>query len=277
MRTTDKNFSNFKSSEINYRIALCDPKRNGLRYLKTLIYSLASRLSEKSLKKLLNIKNRDIGRPIAVKYRSLDICLDYLQAVMELEFLEENMEIENIKILEVGAGYGRTCHALLSNFQIKSYTIVELCNYQLIQKYLKEVLESSTFEKVCFFKYPNIPLENFDLVINIDSFGEMPVSAVKKYLAFIDEYCFGFYTKNTVGKYLEKELDDHWRGEALVKKALKSGLLQEIINPFDESEIRRKSRDFLRIYQPGSRWNCIAHSWPQSWPHYWQSLYKKEV
>ena len=44
-------------------------------------------------------------------------------------------------VLEIGAGYGRTCHGLLSNLHINEYTIIDLEN---MLEHSKEYLKSSS-------------------------------------------------------------------------------------------------------------------------------------
>jgi hypothetical protein len=82
--TKDKiqDLKNFKSSDVNFRITLWDPKTNGLRYLKLLLYYVAASMPSEIFKKILKIKNRDIGNPITIKYNSEEICLDYLQILI---------------------------------------------------------------------------------------------------------------------------------------------------------------------------------------------------
>jgi putative sugar O-methyltransferase len=100
--------TDFKSSSVNFRLTMWNPRNNGMRYLKTLIYNLCALLTEEDLQNLSRIRNRKYGNPIAVCYNRQEICLDYLQAIYELGFLQKNMRLDGFRILEIGAGYGRT-------------------------------------------------------------------------------------------------------------------------------------------------------------------------
>src|SRR3990172_5817820 len=74
-----RHLDDFKSSAVNFKIALWNPDTNGVRYLKALIYNLCKLLSHENRKRMLNIKNRHVGKPFAVRYDGMEICLDYLQ------------------------------------------------------------------------------------------------------------------------------------------------------------------------------------------------------
>ena len=63
-----ENIDDFKSSDINSKIALFNPKTNGVRYLKTLIYNIASELNENEWALLENIPEHNFGRPITITY-----------------------------------------------------------------------------------------------------------------------------------------------------------------------------------------------------------------
>jgi putative sugar O-methyltransferase len=130
-----EDLKNFKQSIVNFKISLWNPHANGMRYLKTLIYNLCTFMSEDNWQRIKNTKNRNIGNPITINYNGEDIDLDYIQAVYELEFTQENLSInlDGFRILEIGAGYDRTCHTILSNHNVESYYVVDLencLNYQ---------------------------------------------------------------------------------------------------------------------------------------------------
>jgi len=279
--TKDKiqDLKDFKSSDVNFRITLWDPKTNGLRYLKLLLYNVAASMPSEIFKKILKIKNRDIGNPITIKYNSEEICLDYLQAVFELDFIEQHIRIDGLSILEIGAGYGRTCHSIISNHKIKSYSIIDLENcLNLSCRYLKKVLNKSDFSKIKFVEVKDFHLLDnsfFDICINIDSFAEMEPNVVKYYLEYINQNCHYFYVKNPVGKYMDKSLDNHHQGQELVNIALNTGVLRDVIDIHDNQAIKKKAPKFIEAYQPGKKWECIANSWARPWSYFWQAIYKK--
>lgn len=280
---TDENMrdlSCFRSGKLNFRIALWNPQTNGIRYLKALAYNLAASLTEKQWKKMGRVKNRNVGKPIAIKYNGREVCLDYLQALYELEFIEKNMRLEGARVLEIGAGYGRTAHALISNHNIKEYTIVDLGNcLSLSRAYLKKVLDKRQYAKLRFIlasDFGCLDGERFDLALNINSFAEMDKEVARFYLDFIDKHSRYFYVKNPVGKYLDKALDGHAQGREAVNAALKAGLLLDIIDIHDSKAVSRQSNKFLKAYKPGASWRCAAGSWAKPWSFYWNAFFAKQ-
>ena len=277
--SSKEDLENFKSNNVNFRIALWNPETNGLRYLKMLIYNHCSNLSGENFERLKKIKKRTYGMPITVKYNDEDVCLDYLRAVYELGFIESKISLDNLSVMEIGAGYGRTCHAILSNCNVKDNIIIDLePSLKLARCYLGEVLTSKQFNKIKFisneeFKNMDNDLQA-DIAINIDSFGEMTENTVRAYLDYINEQCTYFYTQNAVGKYYDKELDNHVHGENTVKHALTTGLLRDILDIHDSDDIYKHSRNFIKVYNP-NKWEILLDSWSGTISHYWQALYKK--
>ncbi|HVO65650.1 MAG TPA: putative sugar O-methyltransferase [Syntrophales bacterium] len=279
--TEDKlrDLSNFKSSGINFKIALWNPHTNGVRYLKALIYNLSASLTDENWEILKRIRNRNLGKPFSITYRGEPVCLDYLQAVYELSFVAEHLSLDGMKILEIGAGYGRTCHAFLSNHDISDYVIIDLPNcLKLSSSYLQKVLEKNQFDKVRFVPIDDLDVlqsDTFDLCINIDSFAEMEPGTVAYYLNIINMTCRTFYVKNPVGKYADPTLSTD-RKENEVDLALETGLLQEVLDIHDSDDVNFRVPSFIDTYRPGAEWSCIADSWAPPWSFYWQALYARE-
>jgi len=273
-------FKDFKRNDINYKISIFNPEKNGVRYLKTLIYNLVYDMSDKQLDKLKKLENRNFGNPYTVKVRDVDIDLDYYQALDELSFIEESFDFKESHILEIGAGYGRTPHTILSNHDISSYTIIDLKDTLFIsQNYLKEVLKLEQYNKITFLSVEEFELSqltNFDLTINIDSFAEMDEKVVYEYFNIIDKYSKFFYTKNPVGKYLDKTLDNHSQGKKIIEQALKNGILKDILDIDCDIDIKKCSNKFVSAYLPNNNWKMLSESWAKPFSYYWQVIYKKE-
>jgi putative sugar O-methyltransferase len=270
----------FKSAGVNFKLGLWNPKTNGIRYLKALIYNLADRLDEAGWQRLRRIGGRDTGGPISVRVHGETVCMDYLQAVLELQFMTRHVELDGAVVLEIGAGYGRTCHAVLANHDVAAYYIVDLENsLDLARAYLRQVL-GEDFAKVRFVAVDGLEQAladvRFDLCLNIDSFAEMDEGTVRDYLAFIAAHCRHLYVKNPVGKYLDPSLDDHAEGQELVAMALGTGLLRDVIDIHDSDVVRERSAGFVAAYRPGHGWNSVADAWAPPWSYYWQSLYRAD-
>lgn len=278
---TTLSLENFKTSEVNYRIALFDVATNGGRYLKTLIYNLASELSADNWTALRKVRNRDVGGPVSIRYNGELVDLDYLRAVRDLEFITAGVNLDTFRIFEIGAGYGRTCHTILSNHDVAEYWILDLPKtLELSRRYLREVLGEDLYAKVRFVAVDDIAqleTQRFDLCINIDSLAEMDVDTVKAYLALIDGQSRYFYVNNPVGKYMDKTLDGHSRGEEAIALALSPGLLTDIIDIHDNYAVEAQARKFTAVYRPGDGWRCLSDSWSRPYSHYWQALYHNDA
>lgn len=276
-----EDLSTFKSGPLNFRIALWDPKSRGPLYLKTLLHELCGSLSKANWQALNKVKNRDFGNPITVKYQGQEACLDYIQAVLELEFIAQHVNLKGLDILEIGSGYGRTSHTVLSNVSVGSYTIVDLDQcLGLTRKYLGQVLDEESLDKVRFIpasEFDGLQDSKFDLCLNIDSFAEMDAPVVLQYLDYIDRQCHYFYVKNPVGKYLPELASANQVSPASVEKALKTGLLRDVVDRFDSDAIVDQSLKFVDVYKPSDNWECIDSQQARPWSWYWQALFANSV
>jgi putative sugar O-methyltransferase len=270
-----QDLAGFKSRGVNFKLSLWNPQTNGVRYLKTLIYNLSASLTKDNWERILKTKNRLVGDPYIITLNDEKICLDYLQAAYELELIANHLLIDGLNVLEIGAGYGRTCHMIVSNHEVKAYCIVDLENcLNLSRRYLREVLDDLNFSKLHFVSVKNVyELENlrFDLCINIDSFAEMDREVVKYYLHYVDKHCSYLYVKNPVGKYLDPFLSTYQDNKE-IEIALNTGILREVIDIHDNQAVKRQVPKFIQAYRPGSGWRCIDDSWALPWSYYWQVL-----
>lgn len=263
----------FKSSQTNYVISMLDPKDNGLLYYHSLVYVMAESMGNGSFQKLKNIKNRGIGAPRAIYYRNEVVCLDYLRAVHELDFIEQHIDLGGRSILEIGGGYGRTCHAILSNVNVNSYTIADLDKcLALSRKYLQQVLSQEQYEKIRFVNVERDDLDNdYDLCICIDVFAEIQAEQAHRYIEYVNAHCNALYLQMPVTGYTVNLLDTK-KFETLRLRLNKE---YEEINIIDENEIKEQVAKFKSLYLPGPNWKCLGDSNAKPYMHYWQAMYEK--
>jgi len=275
-----QDLTDFKSNSINHKLSIWNPHTNGVRYLKELISYICTTLSPREWDKLTRIQKRETGEPYSIRFNNETVCLDYLQTVFEITFIEDHFEFQKKSLIEIGAGYGRTCHAILSNYDIDRYTIIDLKNaLEVAKRYLNIVLDKKRYKKITFVDighFDDTHDRQYDLCINIDSFSEMDENTVRSYLKFINEQCAYFFVKNPVGKYMDKSLDTHAEGDEVVKMALSTGLLRDIIDIHDNREVAKQSQKFIKAYCPSKIWDCVKHGWAKPWSFYWQALYSKK-
>ena len=77
-----QDLDNFKSNEVNFKLSLWNPNTNGVRYLKALLFNMCAFLSQENWQRVSRIKNRGIGSPFSIRFNGIEICMDYLQAVL---------------------------------------------------------------------------------------------------------------------------------------------------------------------------------------------------
>ncbi len=271
---------NSLDSKINYKIAQYDPRSHGVLFLNNIVYQMAKRF-DKYLPIFEKIKNRNVLGGHSIFYRGFELNLDYLQALEECLFLEDVLK-DSTSILEIGAGYGRSCHSILSlHPTITLYEIVDFPEMlALSKKYLKQVLDEDNFRKIKFVDFRALNLKEFDdpfydLVIHINSMQQMPQKTVYEYLDFIDRYAKIFYTKDTIGKFSPTIIGAN--ESSATKLALGAGILTEEINIFCPDAISEARKKFLDRFAPSSAWVLSAHAEVVPWSHFYQALYSRLV
>ncbi|WJK42561.1 putative sugar O-methyltransferase [Solwaraspora sp. WMMA2056] len=274
------NLPGFKSRTVNYKLGYWDPRPNGVRYLKALIYHLAAGLSPENRERLRRIRNRDVGDPISVIYDGEQVCMDSLLSVLELEFLAAGMPLDGLRVLEVGGGYGRTCHAMMSNHELASYAIVDLPrSLELSREYLRAVLDDQRFARIRFVtpdEVDALAADGLDLCLGVNAFAEMPIDTVRDYLRLADSHSGWFYVRDAVGKYADPGLDGRTPDDQAARMALRNGVLQDVLDIHDSEAVREHSRKFVAAYRPGPGWTCAADAWAPPWSFFWQALYRAD-
>jgi len=277
------NLQEFRNiGNINNRLSSWDPQDSSTRYFKTLLMHFLWRLEKEYQRnntdmesKIRLIKNQNLGNPVTIKYLNLDISLDYALCLEEILFLNDFLDIS--KVLEIGAGCGRTCHSILSLYEnIEQYTICDLPEMlKFSSSYLREVLNESQYKKIKFINNDSIEeTSNIDLVININSFQEVEPKVIKNYLSIISSVSKMFFCKNPTGKYDPKSINLEIPNQKEFEYAIKLGLCNDVIDIFDREQLKAASEKYLLNYCPED-FNVIKEEKSYLWAQHHSVLYKK--
>ena len=259
------NLVNFRSEHTNFN-RFCDwgPNDKTHRYYKSLMLEMCYYLDDRynklipeldvgDLHQILNDIGRiNLGSPTTICYKGLDVSLDYLFCVEEVYFLHTILQ-SSVSVTEIGGGYGRTAHAIISLYSdIEVYNIIDLPEVlDISRQYLREVLSNKLFRKLKF-----IPTEEFlkvafsDIIINIDSMQEMHKDIICQYLNWIPGNCNNFFSKNAICKYDPSIIGVDVVFENQKEEALKSGLCIDIFDIYNPIELELARSKYRKLYCP---------------------------
>lgn len=125
----------------------------GYRYFMTMLMHIVNQSAAEDVSLYEKIPNRSFGDPYEVKVAGQRVCIDYYRSVQEYKRLRDfACSFNGAKMLEIGAGYGRLVHTLLSlESGIAAYYVVDLpFTLNVCKTYLKAVLSPDLFAKVHF-------------------------------------------------------------------------------------------------------------------------------
>ena len=248
----------------NQRLGSWGAVTDNSRYFKSLLREHSKFLDRQILESsnlpnglcgfLKNIKNRQLGNPISIKYKDMDVDIDYLLSVEEMFFLHNTLD-ESETILEIGAGFGRLAHSILQNFStIKKYYLVDIDFMLDLQKeFLSNVLSKNELEKIEYISIKNYQqLNNIDLTINIDSFQEMPEEIILEYLKFISKKSKSFFSRNAVCKYHPSLIDITSFNQKQFDSAMGMGLSRKVVDIYDDADLEIARIEHIKAYCPKS-------------------------
>lgn len=281
----DKAFlESFRAPGSTDKFVAWNPLETSTRYFKFLLLNSALRQPPEFFEAYRKLENRELGQPLTVRCAGCDVDADYLAAVEEWDFLRASGALSGVgSVVEIGGGFGRTCHALLTLCpQIERYVIVDLAPMlELSQAYLARVLPNA---RVRFIRHDDrLGLDSLepDLVINIDSFQEMPPSAISFYMTHVVRRARRFYCKNPVGKYSPSAVGLSDLPSDRLLDVFQLGYCQDLIDIFDDGVLSSAYQESLTAYLPPSVWvdstECaykVAASMPMDlFPFYLHALY----
>jgi len=265
----------------NARLGVWDPADRSMRYFKFMLYMAAMSQPKQFFRYYRKIANVNIGSPISVTVNSCSINLDYLLSVQEQLFLEKAGAADKSRsIIEIGAGFGRTCHTLLSlNDKIGSYTIIDLPNMLELSRRVLLLAIPKLFYKIQFVDATNINAwrgMTADLVINIDSFQEISAAAIDAYMNNLVAHCKSLYTKNPIAKYdptcigitLERQSD---------LEVFSLGYCRDVIDVFDEQTLIKHRCNYVAAYRPSESWSVVADEPCRVFQYYHHALYRRSL
>ena len=155
---------------------------------------------------------------------------DLLDSVAEINFLDRNLDImqrDDLRVLDIGAGYGRLAHRMLeAHSGIESYTCVDavpestfLCEFYLEYRGLDQRAEVIPLDQLDARLQP---ANGYNLAINIHSFSECTYAAIEWWLRRIHHLGVRhlLIVPNDPTRFLSLELDRSHRDYAPLLKEL---------------------------------------------------------
>jgi putative sugar O-methyltransferase len=135
----------------------------------------------------------ELGDPLPVRWRGRLISQDLANSALEVSAMAQALGgREPISILEIGAGYGRLGHALLSVFPSASYTVVDIEPARTIAEwYLTRLLPCREVRFLTPQQAAALPGGSISLGLSVSSLQEMTAVQIEEYLKLLDRVCAG--------------------------------------------------------------------------------------
>lgn len=266
----------------NNRLGSWDPFDSTMRYFKFMLYTAAARQPERFFALYAALGRVDIGQPVSVRVRSCAINIDYFLSIEEFLFLESALPLQSVKsIVEIGAGFGRTCHTLLvlcAAGRLEQYTIIDLPEVLELSRHALANLVPEYYGKLQFIdatRQAEWRGLRADLAINIDSFQEMPPSTIDSYMHDVIAHSNYFYVKNPIAKYDPRIIGLKSMDRCKLQDVFAVGYCRHVIDIFDEAALTAARADYLQAYRPGAKWRCDADRPVEMFPYYHHALYRR--
>ena len=268
----------------NNRLAAWDPFDKSMRFFKFLFFHQIKTKDKSFFANYAKIGSTSLGNPITLKSPSgEEINLDHFFSIEEYAFLSANLNLDKIyHIVEIGAGFGRTAQALIKLVgNIEKYTIVDIPEVlSLSLSYLEKILSKEEFAKLEFVNALSLEKDSHDfnsvdLVINIDSFQEMPPETIRYYFERVINNSQFFYSKNAVGKYRPESVGLYDVNEEHLLDVFSLGLSTDVIDIFNEGDLIKARQKHVEQYRSSESIAVIAQEPLGIFPYYLNVLYEK--
>jgi hypothetical protein len=208
-----------------------------------------------------------------------DINIDHFFAVEEFMFLDRATDLARItSVGEIGAGFGRTCQALLTLApSIERYAIVDLPSVLGLSRHVLRKVIPEHFSKIVFVDATDVDAWrglSVDLAINIDSFQEMPPPTIDAYRDGILAHARHVYIKNPICKYAPQSIGLAVEDPARFQDVFSLGYCRDVVDIFDSEALATAQRAYIEAYRPGPGWQTIADESLGMFPYLHHVLYR---
>jgi putative sugar O-methyltransferase len=134
-----------------------------------------------------------LGDPLPVRWRGRLISQDLANSALEAAAMARALGGDQpASILEIGAGYGRMGHALLSIFPSASYTVVDIEPARSISEwYLTRLFPERALRFLTPEEAEALPTGSASLALSISTLQEMTPAQVEAYLGLLDRVAAG--------------------------------------------------------------------------------------
>ena len=267
-----------------FRLAHWSPNEPTFRWFKSYLQVLAGAMSAPEYELYRRLGNTRLGNPLEVEVqvgsvgKRLTVNLDYVLAVEETCFLDLHVPIRPRSIVEIGAGFGRTAHTLLTNFGgIEHYYIIDLPQtLDLSREYLSRVLDAKSFERVVFIDCTTateVQADRVDLLIQVDGFQEMTDDVISAYYRDQVPKCDFVYLCQPVGKYepVTAGIEDLNAKQYAATQQL--GRTKILVDPWMESSLEPARVTHVKGYLPHG-WSELVSQPSRARPYYLHTLYQ---
>jgi hypothetical protein len=250
-----------------------------MRFFKFLLYTTAQRQPDRFFSLYRKLGNVGIGGPVSVSLRACEINIDYFLSVEEFLFLESALDLSGIRsIIEIGAGFGRTCHALLKLSdagRLERYTIVDLPEVLELSRRVLAMAVPDQYQKIEFIDAVggNWKGLSADLVINIDSFQEMLPSTIDLYMRELVSGAQFFYVKNPIGKYDPVSIGLSENDPNKMQDVYALGYCRDVVDIFSDVALAEARPRYIEAYRPAPHWRLVADWAMELFPYYHHALY----
>jgi SAM-dependent methyltransferase len=173
-----------------------------------------SRFDHLGLLRLLGEDNA-FGCP-TYTWNGVDVSRDKLDSIMEIYYLIRKLGLgvcDPVKVLDIGAGYGRLAHRFTTLFKNSEYYCVDaipistfLCEFYLKFRKVKRG------HVVPFDQIDTLKKQRFDFAINVHSFPEQTRDSIECWMSLLDSLDLKrLVVVDHTGRWLTMELpDNHW-------------------------------------------------------------------